>query len=47
MSNKVKTSVALDKELLVWVDKMVAKKRYGSRTHAIELGLQRLKEEKA
>jgi Arc/MetJ-type ribon-helix-helix transcriptional regulator len=41
---KAKTSVALDKNLLVWVDKMVETKRFATRTHAIEYALQRLKE---
>ena len=45
MGNKIKTSVALDKDLLNWVEKMVKLKRFASTTHAIEYALQRLKEQ--
>ncbi len=41
---KVKTSVALDPEIVAWIDKLVQKKRFADRTHAIALALQRLKE---
>ena len=44
MGKKIKTSVALDEELLEWIDKLVASKRFANRTHAIEYALQRLKE---
>jgi Arc/MetJ-type ribon-helix-helix transcriptional regulator len=44
MTNKVKTSIALDEELLEWVDGMVLSKRFANRTHAVEYALQRLKE---
>ncbi|MCP8310355.1 MAG: ribbon-helix-helix domain-containing protein [Candidatus Methylarchaceae archaeon HK01M] len=44
MRKKFKTSIALDKDLIEWVDKMVKMKRFASRTHAIEYALQRLKE---
>ncbi len=40
----MKTSVAIDPELLNWIDEMIASKRFATRTHAIELGLQLLKE---
>jgi len=42
---KRKTSVALDEDLLEWIDKMVSTKRFASRTHAIEYALERLKED--
>ncbi len=45
MGKKVKTSVALDKDLLSWVEEMVKRKRFASRTHAIEYSLQRLREQ--
>ena len=45
MGNKVKTSVALDEELLTWIEEMVKKKRFANRTHAIEYALQRLREQ--
>jgi Arc/MetJ-type ribon-helix-helix transcriptional regulator len=45
MGKKVKTSVALDSDLLKWVDQKVEKKRFANRTHAIEYALQRLKEQ--
>ena len=44
MGKKIKTSVALDEELLEWIDKLIASKRFANRTHAIEYALQRLKE---
>jgi Arc/MetJ-type ribon-helix-helix transcriptional regulator len=40
----MKTSVAIDPELLDWIDSMIEKKRFATRTHAIELGLQLLRE---
>jgi len=46
MGKKIKTSVAVDEDLLKWVDEMVKTKRFASRTHAIEYALQKLKEEK-
>ncbi len=44
---KVKTSVALDSDLLDWVDSEIRKKRFATRTHAIEYALQRLKEQES
>ena len=43
-NKKVKTSVALDEEVLDWVDEQVETKRFANRTHAIEYALQRLKD---
>jgi Arc/MetJ-type ribon-helix-helix transcriptional regulator len=43
--SKLKTSVAIEKELLDWIDKQVKIKRFANRTHAIEYALQKLKEE--
>lgn len=45
MGRKVKTSIALDEDLLAWVQKMIEHKRFASRTHAVEYALQRLKEQ--
>jgi len=45
MGHKVKTSIALDEDLLSWVEEMVRRKRFANRTHAIEYALQRLKEQ--
>jgi len=45
MGRKVKISMALDADLLTWVEEMVRKKRFASRTHAVEYALQRLKEQ--
>jgi len=42
---KRKTSIALDEDLLAWIEKMVERKRFASRTHAVEYALQRLKEQ--
>ncbi len=41
---KVKTSIALDDDLLKWVDSQIEKKRFANRTHAIKYALQQLKE---
>jgi Arc/MetJ-type ribon-helix-helix transcriptional regulator len=41
---KAKTSIALDKNLVAWVAEMIERKRFASRTHAIEYALQKLKE---
>ena len=45
MGRKIKTSVALDQDLLNWISKMVKIKRFANTTHAIEYALQRLKEQ--
>ena len=45
MGRKVKTSIALDEDLLLWIEEMVKRKRFASRTHAIEYALQRLREQ--
>ena len=42
---KRKTSIALDEDLLAWVQEMIERKRFATRTHAIEYALQRLKEQ--
>jgi Arc/MetJ-type ribon-helix-helix transcriptional regulator len=47
LHDKIKTSIALDKDLVSWIDEMVKKKRFANRTHAIEYALQRLKEQEA
>lgn len=40
---KIKTSVALDEDLLKWVDAQIEKRIFANRTHAIEYALQQLK----
>jgi len=45
VARKVKTSIALDEDLLVWMDQMIERKRFANRTHAIEYALQRLREQ--
>lgn len=45
MGKKVKTSVALDSELLAWLDSQVKTRRFATRTHAIEYLVQKDKEE--
>ena len=42
---KIKTSVALNKEILEWIDRQVEKRVFANRSHAIEYALQKLKEE--
>jgi hypothetical protein len=44
LGKKIKTSIALDEDLLKWIDKMVNNKRFANRTHAIEYALQKVKE---
>ncbi|PWB52880.1 MAG: hypothetical protein C3F06_07300 [Candidatus Methanoperedenaceae archaeon] len=39
---KIKTSIALDEDMLKWVDTQIEKKRFANRTHAIEFVLQQL-----
>lgn len=39
---KIKTSVALDEDLLKWIDSQIEKKRFANRTHAIEYAIQQL-----
>jgi Arc/MetJ-type ribon-helix-helix transcriptional regulator len=41
---KIKTSVALDKDLLDWINTMVARKRFANKTHAIEYAITILRE---
>jgi Arc/MetJ-type ribon-helix-helix transcriptional regulator len=40
----MKTSINLDADLMAWVDGMIKKRRFASRTHAIHYALQRLRE---
>ena len=42
---KRKTSVAIDEELLAWVEDQIKKKRLANVSHAVELGLQTLKDQ--
>jgi Arc/MetJ-type ribon-helix-helix transcriptional regulator len=44
MTKKIKTSIALDEDLLKWIDEQVKTKRFANRTHAIEYALTKLKE---
>ena len=41
---KIKTSVSLDENLLKWIDLQIEKKRFASKTHAIEYAIQQLVE---
>lgn len=43
VGKKIKTSVALDEELLNWIDSQIKTKRFASRTHAIEFALEQLR----
>jgi Arc/MetJ-type ribon-helix-helix transcriptional regulator len=42
---KIKTSATLSKETVDWIDQMIAKKRFASRTHAIEYAIAQLIED--
>ncbi len=44
MGKKLKTSIALDRDLIDWIDKMIETKRFANRSHAIEYALQKLRE---
>ena len=46
MGRKVKTSIALDEELLKWIDSQIRTKRFANRTHAIEYALEQLRKNK-
>jgi Arc/MetJ-type ribon-helix-helix transcriptional regulator len=39
---KLKTSVTLSHEILAWIDNQIKKKRFASRSHAVEYALTRL-----
>lgn len=41
---KAKTSVAIDIELLKWIDSQIDKKVFANRSHAVEFALQKLKD---
>ena len=41
---KVKTSVAIDEELLNWIDGKVKTKVFANRSHAVEYAIHKLKE---
>ncbi len=40
--SKIKVSHTIDEELVEWMDSQIAKKRFASRSHAIEFALQQL-----
>jgi len=45
MSEKaVKTSVSIDSDLVDFIDKEIGKKRFASRSHAVNFALQQLKD---
>lgn len=39
---KIKQSHTINAELIKWIDSEIAKKRFGSRSHAIEYALKQL-----
>jgi len=44
VGKKIKTSVALDEELLEWIDSQIKTKRFANRTHAIEYAIEQLRQ---
>lgn len=44
LARKIKTSIALDEDLLKWIDTQIKTRRFANRTHAIEYALERLRE---
>jgi metal-responsive CopG/Arc/MetJ family transcriptional regulator len=45
MRKKATIAISIDPNLLVWIDSQIKIKRFAHRSHAFELGIQRLKEE--
>jgi hypothetical protein len=45
MVRKIRTSIALDKEQLEWIQQMVKRKRFASISHGVEFAVERLREE--
>lgn len=45
MGKKLKTSIAMDEDLLEWIDSQIKTKRFATRTHAIEYAVQKLKDQ--
>lgn len=43
VGKKTKTSIALDEELLEWIDSEIKTKRFANRTHAIEYALEQIR----
>jgi Arc/MetJ-type ribon-helix-helix transcriptional regulator len=42
---KVKVTASMDDDLVQWIDDEVEKRRFASRTHALEVATARLREE--
>jgi len=45
MVRKIRTSIALDKEQLEWIEDMVSRKRFSSVSHGVEYAIERLREQ--
>jgi Arc/MetJ-type ribon-helix-helix transcriptional regulator len=45
MGKKIKTSIALDEDLIKWIDSQIKIKRFANRTHAIEYAIEQLRRE--
>jgi Arc/MetJ-type ribon-helix-helix transcriptional regulator len=43
--SKVKVTASMDTDLVEWIDKEIEKRRFASRTHALEFAIAHLKEE--
>jgi Arc/MetJ-type ribon-helix-helix transcriptional regulator len=43
MGKKIKTSIALDEDLIKWIDSQIKIKRFANRTHAIEYAIEQLR----
>lgn len=43
MGRKIKTSIALDEELIKWIDSQIKTRRFANRTHAVEYALEQLR----
>ena len=45
MGRKIRTSIALDEDLINWIKEMIKLKRFANTSHAISYAVQRLKEQ--
>jgi Arc/MetJ-type ribon-helix-helix transcriptional regulator len=43
--SKIKVTASIDTDLVDWIDKQIGKRKFASRTHALEVGIAKLIEE--
>ena len=42
--SKIKVTASMDADLVEWIDKQIGKRKFASRTHALEVGIAKLME---